>query len=39
MFTPELIAALQVFGATLMFISNCLGLTKTLTEVGVFKKS
>ncbi|MBZ5632112.1 MAG: hypothetical protein LAO55_03205 [Acidobacteriia bacterium] len=37
--TPELIAAIQVFGATLSFVSICLGLTKTLVDVGVFKKA
>ena len=39
MFTPELIAGMHVFGATLTFVTICLSLTKTLAEAGILKKS
>ena len=39
MSNAELIVALQAFGATLAFVTVCLGLTKAAVETGLFKKT
>jgi hypothetical protein len=39
MLSPAIIAALQVFAATLAFITVCLGVTKALVDGGFLKKA